>query len=126
LISGLATNATSTNGSATGTIAPIPPLGSSTQTGACASTVGGSSINSAALPLSTPEIPANPPLGTIQPDITELGSTSIDPTLTVVPTPNSAVCSESVTMSLANPGMMAPANATGATATPGVSSPSGC
>jgi hypothetical protein len=65
-------------------------------------------------------------LRTIQPDITELGSTSIDPTLTMVPTPNSAVCSESVTMSLANPGMMAPANATGATATSGVSSASGC
>jgi hypothetical protein len=31
-----------------------------------------------------------------------------------------------VTMSLANPGMMAPANATGATATPGVPPPSGC
>jgi hypothetical protein len=45
-----------------------------------------------------------------------------------VPTPNSAACSGGVTMSLANPAMMAPANATGATATPGVSSPSppGC
>jgi hypothetical protein len=78
------------------------------------------------MPLSTPELPANPPPGTIQPAITEFGSTSIDPTLTVVPTPNSAACSEAVTMSLANPGMMAPANATGATATPGVSSPPGC
>jgi hypothetical protein len=29
-------------------------------------------------------------------------------------------------MDLANPMMMAPANATGATATPGVSPPSGC
>jgi hypothetical protein len=46
--------------------------------------------------------------------------------MTVTPTPNSAACRESVSMSLANPGMMAPANATGATATPGVSSPSGC
>jgi hypothetical protein len=43
-----------------------------------------------------------------------------------VPTPNSAACSQSVTMSLANPAMMAPANATGATATPGVAPPAGC
>jgi hypothetical protein len=49
-----------------------------------------------------------------------LGDSSIDPNLTVVPTPNSAACSQSVTMSLANPTMMAPANTTGATATPGV------
>jgi hypothetical protein len=80
------------------------------------------------LPLSTPQIPSGAPLGTIQPAVTELAGTSIDPNLTVVPTPNSAACSGGVTMSLANPGMMAPANATGATATPGVSSswPSGC
>ena len=126
LISGPTTISVSNNGSATGTIAPITPLGSSTPTGACTSSSAGSSTNSATLPLSTPEIPASPPLGTIQPDITELGSTSIDPTLPVVPTPNSAACSEAVTMTLANPGMMAPANATGAAATPGVSSPSGC
>jgi hypothetical protein len=45
-----------------------------------------------------------------------------------VPTPNSAACNGGVTTSLANPAMMTPANATGATATPGVSSPSppGC
>jgi hypothetical protein len=78
------------------------------------------------LPLETPQIPNAPPPGTIQPDITALGSTSIDPNLTVIPTPNSAACSESVTMTLANPGMMAPANATGAAATPGVASPTGC
>jgi hypothetical protein len=41
-----------------------------------------------------------------------LGDSSIDPNLTVVPTPNSAACSQSVTMSLANPTMMAPANTT--------------
>ena len=116
----------STSGSGTGTIAPITPLGSSTTRGACTTTATGSSLNVAAMPLSTPEIPANPPPGTIQPAITEFGSTSIDPTLTVVPTPNSAACSEAVTMNLANPGMMAPANATGATATPGVSPLSGC
>jgi hypothetical protein len=43
----------------------------------------------------------------------------------VVPTPNSASCRESVSMSLANPGAATPANATGAAATPGVS-PAGC
>jgi hypothetical protein len=48
--------------------------------------------------------------------------------MTVVPTPNTAACAQSVTMNLSTPGMMAPANATGADATPGVSpvSPSGC
>jgi hypothetical protein len=81
------------------------------------------------LPISTPQIPANPPLGTIQPDITALGSTSIDPAMSVVPTPNTSACAEGTTMNLATPGMMTPANATGAQATPGVSpplSPSGC
>ena len=51
----------------------------------------------------------------------ELGGTSIDPTMTVMPTPNTSACAESMTMNLATPGMMAPANATGAPATPGVS-----
>jgi hypothetical protein len=81
------------------------------------------------LPLSTPQIPANPPLGTIQPAITVLGGTSIDPTMTVVPAPNTSACAYAMTMNLATPGMMTPANATGAAATPGVSappSPSGC
>ena len=39
----------------------------------------------------------------------------------VMPTPNTSACAESVTMNLATPGTMAPANATGAAATPGVS-----
>ena len=85
--------------------------------------------NGAVLPLSTPQIPSSPPLGTIQPVITELAGTSIDPTTTVMPTPNTSACAESMTMNLATPGTMAPANATGAAATPGVSppsSPSGC
>ncbi|WP_156438616.1 hypothetical protein [Bradyrhizobium valentinum] len=78
--------------------------------------------------LSTPEIPASPPPGTIQPGITQLAATSLDPTMTVVPTPNTSVCAESMTMNLATPAAMAPANATGAAATPGVSPPlpSGC
>jgi hypothetical protein len=48
--------------------------------------------------------------------------------MTVVPTPNTSVCAESTTMYLMTPGTMAPANATGAAATPGVSSlwPPGC
>jgi hypothetical protein len=112
------------NASQTGTIVPITALGNTTPTGCTASTAT-SSINGATLPLATPELPANPPPGTIQSDVTELANTSIDPTMSVIPTPNSASCSEAITMDLANPGMMAPANATGATATPGVSPP-GC
>jgi hypothetical protein len=86
---------------------------------------GGPPTNGAALPLSTPEIPANPPLGTFQQDITQLGGTSIDPAMPVMPTPNTSACAESTTMNLATPGTMVPANATGAAATPGVSPP-GC
>lgn len=111
--------------STTGTIPPASPLGSASTTG-CSSTPGGPPRNGAALPLSTPEIPDSPSLGAIQPAVGELAGTSIDPSLGVVPTPNSASCREGVTMILANPGMMAPANATGATGTPGVSPPSGC
>lgn len=111
--------------STTGTIPPVSPPGSSSTT-VCSFIPGGPPTNGAALPLSTAEIPSGASPGAIQPVITELGDTSIDPNLTVVPTPNSAACSQSVTMSLANPTMMAPANATGATATPGVPPPSGC
>jgi hypothetical protein len=90
--------------------------------------LGGPPTNGAALSLSTPEILNGTPPGAILPVITELGDTSIDPNLTVVPAPNSAACSEGVTMNLANPAMMTRANATGTTATPGVSplSPPGC
>jgi hypothetical protein len=55
----------------------------------------------------------------------QLVDTSLDPTATVMPTPNTSACAESMTTYLAAPGMMAPANATGAAATPGVS-PAGC
>ena len=106
-------------------VLPVSPLGSSSTT-VCSFIPGGPPTNGAALPLSTPEIPSSPTPGTIQPAVAELATTSIDPNLTVVPTPNSAACSQSVTMSLANPAMMAPANATGATATPGVAPPAGC
>ncbi|WJR77247.1 hypothetical protein [Bradyrhizobium sp. NP1] len=57
--------------------------------------------------------------------VTQLGDTSIDPTTGVVPTPNTSACAEGVTMNVTAPGTMAPANATGAAATPGVS-PAGC
>jgi hypothetical protein len=123
-----ATTSTPISGSATGTIAPITVLGSSTVTGTCSLGQGNPSVNGAALPLFTPEIPSSPPPGTIEPAVAPLGDTSIDPTTTVMPTPNTSACAESMTMNLSTPGTMAPANATGAAATPGVSpaSPPGC
>jgi hypothetical protein len=78
------------------------------------------------LPLSTPDVAASPPPGAIQPDVTQLVTTSLNPTPPVMPTPNTSACAESMTMDLANPATMAPANATGATATPGVAPPPGC
>jgi len=120
----LGTIPTTLVGSTTGTISPVSPFGS-TSTIVCSSTPGGPPTNGAALPLSTPEIPNSPPPGTIQPAVTQLGGTGIDPTMAVVPTPNTSACAESITMNVATPGTMAPANATGAAATPGVS-PAGC
>ncbi len=108
----------------TGNVSPTTPVGSPS-TIVCSFTPGGPPTNGAALPLSTPQIPANPSPGTIQPDITQLGVTSIDPTMAVMPTPNTSACAESTTMNLATPGTMAPAYATGAAATPAVS-PLGC
>jgi hypothetical protein len=57
--------------------------------------------------LPPPEIPNDTPPGTIRSAITELATTSIEPNLAVVPTPNSTACGQSVTMDLANPTMMA-------------------
>lgn len=111
--------------SSTGTVAPAPPVGSQ-PTVVCSSEPGGPPMTGAVLPLSTPVIPNDTPPGTIRSAITELATTSIEPNLAVVPTPNSTACGQSVTMDLANPTMMAPANATGASPTPGVSPPSGC
>jgi hypothetical protein len=108
----------------TGSVSPTSPPGTP-PTVVCSSIPGGLPTNAAALPLSTPEIPVNPPPGTIQPDITPLVGTSIDPTMAVMPTPNTSACAESTTMNLATPATMAPANATGAAATPGVM-PTGC
>src|SRR5882672_9156912 len=114
-------------GSTTGTISPLSPLGSASTT-VCSSAPGGPPTNGAALPLSISDIPSSPSPGTIQPAVTQLAGTSIDSTMIVMPTPNTSACAESMTMNLATPGTMAPANATGAAATPGVSpaSPSGC
>jgi len=120
----LGTIPTTVVGSATGTISPVSPLGSSSTT-VCSSAPGGPPTNGTALPLSTPVIPSGPPPGTIQPAVTDLVVTSIDPTMSVVPTPNTSACAEGVTMNVATAGTMAPANATGAPATPGVS-PLGC
>ena len=111
--------------SRTGAMAPVTPLGVSSST-VCSTMPGGPPTNAAALPLSTPQIATNPPPGTIQPDVTQLAGTSIDPPMTVVPTPNTSACAEGTTMNLATPGMMTPANATGAPATPGVSPSPGC
>src|SRR3984957_3285532 len=111
----------------TGNISPTAPLGSPSTT-VCSAVAGGPPANGAALSLTTPEIPPGPPPRAIQPEIAQLAGTSLDPSMTVVPTPNTSACAESMTMYLATPGTMAPANATGAAATPGVSpaSPSGC
>ena len=91
--------------STTGTISPVSPLGSASTT-VCSSTPGGPPTNGAALPLSTPQVPASPPLGTIEPAVADLGGTSIDPSMApnsamaVMPTPNTSACAESVTMNL--------------------------
>jgi hypothetical protein len=82
-------------------------------------------MSSAALPLAIGDIPPSPPPGAIPSPVDDLASTDIEPAMSVMPTPNSAACNESVTMNLANPAMMPPANATGAAATPGVM-PQGC
>jgi hypothetical protein len=113
------------SGSTTGTIAAASPLGTPQPGSSCTASPGNALTNSAALPLAIGDIPANPPPGTIQPSAADLGNTGIEPAMTVMPTPNSAACNESVSMNLANPAMMAPANATGAAATPGVM-PQGC
>jgi len=113
------------SGSTTGTIAAASPLGTPQPGSSCTAAPGNALTNSAALPPAIGDIPANPPPGTIQSSVADLGSTGIGPAMTVMPTPNSAACNESVSMNLANPAMMAPANATGAAATPGVM-PQGC
>jgi hypothetical protein len=113
------------SGSATGTIASAPSLGTASPGSTCTAAPGNALTNSSASPLAIGDIPPVPPPGTIPSPVADLASTDIEPVMTVIPTPNSAACNESVSMNLANPTMMAVANAIGAAATPGVM-PQGC
>jgi hypothetical protein len=116
----------SITGSTTGTVAGTGVLGNPVSGTSCTAAPGNALTSATVMPLTTPDIPASPPPGTIQSPTASLAGTSIEPAMTVMPTPNSAACNESVSMDLANPAMMAPANATGAAATPGVAPPTGC
>ena len=113
-------------GSSTGTIPAAAPAGTGA-TVACNSTPGGQLAGAASLPLSIPQVPASPAPGTIPADVSGAGGTGIDPNA-VVPSPNSSACTEGVSMTLASPATMLPANASGAAPTPGVSPilPPGC
>jgi hypothetical protein len=113
------------SGSTTGTVTVAPPPGNPPPGSSCIAAPGNALTSAAALPLAIGDVPASPSPGTLQPPVADLGSTGIEPPATVMPTPNSAACIESVSFNLANPAMMAPANATGAPATPGVM-PQGC
>jgi hypothetical protein len=113
------------SGSTTGTVTTAPPLGSPPPGSSCISAPGNTLTSATAMPLAIGDVPASPSPGTLQSPVAALGSTSIEPATAVMPTPNSPACSESVSFNLANPAMMAPANATSAGATPGVM-PQGC
>jgi len=84
--------------------------------------------SAASLPLSISQVPASPAPGTIPADTSAAGGTGIDPNAAVVPSPNSSACMEGVSMNLAEPATMLPANDSGAASTPGVSPilPPGC
>lgn len=114
-------------GSSTGTIPTAVPAGTGT-TAACSSTPGGLAASAASLPLSIPQVPASLAPGTILPDTSAAGGTGIDPNAAVMPSPNSTSCMEGVSMNLAAPATVLPANASGAAPTPGVSPilPPGC
>jgi hypothetical protein len=114
------------NGSSTGTIAAASPAGTATPV-ACSSTPGGQTTTAASLPLSIPQVPVSPAPGSILADAVGAGGTGIDPNA-VVPSPNSSACMEGVSMNLASPATVLPANASGAAPTPGVSPilPPGC
>jgi len=118
---------TGQNGSSIGTISSAAPAGTGAPA-ACSSTPGGQVTSAASLPLSIPQVAASPAPGTIVADTSGAGGTGIDPSATVVPSPNSSACAEGVSMNLAEPATMLPANASGAAPTPGVSPilPPGC
>lgn len=79
------------------------------------------------LPASTPDIPPAPALGTIQPPAidTDTADTSISPAPSVMPTPNTNACPESISMDLANPAPASPITG-GLAATASASPPAGC
>lgn len=115
------------NGSSIGTISAAVPSGTGV-TVACSSTPGGTVASAASLPLSIPQVQAGPPPGTIPAVISGDVGTGIAPNVAVMPSPNSSTCAESMTMDLASPATVLPANASGAAPTPGVSPilPPGC
>lgn len=115
------------NISSIGTVSAAAPAGTGT-TVACSSTPGAQLTSAASLPLSISQVPASPAPGTIPADTSAAGGTGIDPNGAVVPSPNSSACMEGVSMNLAEPATMLPANASGAASTPGVSPilPPGC
>lgn len=114
------------NSSSIGTISAIAPAGTAASI-ACSSTPGGQLTSAASLPLSISQVAASPAPGTILADTSGAGGTGIDPNA-VVPSPNSSACAEGVSMNLAQPATVLPANASGAAPTPGVSPvlPPGC
>jgi hypothetical protein len=116
---------TTAAGSTTGTISAAT-VGAAQAT-VCSDIPGGPATPpSVSLSLSTPQVQANPQPGVIAPDVSAGGDTSLDQASAMpVPTPNASSCTEGVSMSLSNPGTMAPANATGAAPTPGVT-PADC
>ncbi|WP_164718443.1 hypothetical protein [Bradyrhizobium sp. LVM 105] len=118
---------TGQNSSSIGTISAAAPAGTGA-TAACSSTPGGQVTSAASLPLSIPQVAASPAPGTILADTGGAGGTGIDPSAAVVPSPNSSACAEGVSMNLASPATVLPANASGAAPTPGVSPilPPGC
>jgi hypothetical protein len=120
----LGTISTTNLGSATGTATPTTPVGSPLDSSSCVLNGNSSPSDPSSLPLTTPLISSVMP-GRLEAPTAILGDTSIAPSATM-PTPNATACNETVSMNLAAPGMMAAANATGATATPGVTTLSGC
>ncbi|MHB0771201.1 hypothetical protein [Bradyrhizobium sp. 5.13L] len=118
---------TGQNSSSIGTISATAPAGIGA-TVACSSMSGGQVTSASSLPLSIPQVAAPPPPGTILADTSGAGGTGIDPNAAVVPSPNSSACAQGVSMSLASPATVLPANASGAAPTPGVSPilPPGC
>ncbi|WP_157460771.1 hypothetical protein [Bradyrhizobium genomosp. I (2014)] len=118
---------TGQNGSSTGTISAAAPSGTGVAV-ACSSTPGGVVASAASLPLTIPQVQAGPPPGTIPVVISGDVGTGIDPSAAVAPSPNTSTCAEGMTMNLASPATVLPANASGAAPTPGVSPilPPGC